>query len=103
MHTTPEHILVLGEVVLLIGLVSSCLARVCDPSTWKSSQVLAPINNAKVKASANFYIIDYAEAFTFRYISGCLSFSIRLISSLSFLFASTEKNKLNISEFYKVI
>jgi hypothetical protein len=54
-----------------------------------------------VKPSANFYIIDFAEGFTFRYISGCLLFTICQLSSLSFLFASTEKNKLNISEFYR--
>src|SRR6266540_4593504 len=34
-------------------------------------------------------------------ISYCLSFSVRLINSLSFLFASTKKNKLNISKFYR--
>ena len=36
----------------------------------------ARIHTIEMKASANFYIIDYAEAFTFRYISGCLSFMI---------------------------
>ena len=36
----------------------------------------ARIHTIEMKASATFYIIDYAEAFTFRYISGCLSFMI---------------------------
>ena len=40
----------------------------------------------QVKASANIFIIDYAEAFVFRYISACLSFSIFHLSLLSLLF-----------------
>src|SRR3954469_25756196 len=84
------------ESLAKFGALIDIYSDVLYPSTY-------PDIYFEMKPSANIIIIEYALGFIFRCKSGFSSFTFCLINSLSLLFISTEKNILNISDFYSDI